>query len=113
MARILIVDDEEKIRSIIRKYAEHEGYEAVSYTHLGMIGITVSTGSPTMAPWGGAERMIGNNPLAVAVPVKDGEPILLDMAMSVVAFGTVSYTHLDVYKRQMRERSLRRCRRKK
>ena len=27
MARILIVDDEEKIRSIIRKYAEHEGYE--------------------------------------------------------------------------------------
>lgn len=27
MARVLIVDDEEKIRSIIRKYAEHEGYE--------------------------------------------------------------------------------------
>lgn len=56
----------------------------------GMIGITVSTGSPTMAPWGGAERMIGNNPLAVAVPVKDGEPILLDMAMSVVAFGKIT-----------------------
>ena len=34
--------------------------------------------------------MIGNNPLAVAVPVKDGEPILLDMAMSVVAFGKIT-----------------------
>lgn len=27
MSRILIVDDEEKIRTIIRKYAEYEGYE--------------------------------------------------------------------------------------
>ena len=27
MERILVVDDEEKIRAIIRKYAEFEGYE--------------------------------------------------------------------------------------
>lgn len=27
MVRLLIVDDEEKIRTLIRKYAEHEGYE--------------------------------------------------------------------------------------
>ena len=48
--RILVVDDEEKIRTIIRKYAEFEGYQVteaasgmeavslcrkpVSYTHL-------------------------------------------------------------------------------
>ncbi|MBO5372688.1 MAG: response regulator transcription factor [Lachnospiraceae bacterium] len=29
MSKILIVDDEEKIRTIIRKYAEYEGYEIV------------------------------------------------------------------------------------
>lgn len=29
MSKILVVDDEEKIRSIIRKYAEFEGYEIV------------------------------------------------------------------------------------
>lgn len=29
MAKILVVDDEEKIRQIIRKYAEFEGYEVV------------------------------------------------------------------------------------
>ena len=36
MARLLVVDDEEKIRLIIRKYAEMEGHQvtAVSYTHL-------------------------------------------------------------------------------
>lgn len=56
----------------------------------GMIGITVSTGAPTMAPWGGAERMLGNNPLAIAVPRKDHAPMILDMAMSVVAFGKIT-----------------------
>lgn len=56
----------------------------------GMLGITASTGSPTMAPWGGAERVIGNNPLAIAVPVKGKEPLILDMAMSVVAFGKIT-----------------------
>ena len=29
MSRILVVDDEEKIRTIIRKYGEFEGYEIV------------------------------------------------------------------------------------
>lgn len=56
----------------------------------GMIGITISTGAPTMAPWGGAERIIGNNPIAIAVPVKEKDPLILDMAMSVVAFGKIT-----------------------
>lgn len=56
----------------------------------GMIGITASTGAPTMAPWGGAERMLGNNPLAIAVPRKNHAPMILDMAMSVVAFGKIT-----------------------
>ena len=33
MKRILVVDDEEKIRSIIRKYGEFEGYEIVEATN--------------------------------------------------------------------------------
>jgi LDH2 family malate/lactate/ureidoglycolate dehydrogenase len=56
----------------------------------GMIGISASTGSSTMAPWGGAERMIGNNPLAVAVPAGSRDPIVLDMAQSVAAFGRIT-----------------------
>lgn len=55
-----------------------------------MVGIVLSTGSPTMAPWGGAERMIGNNPLSVAVPAREQEPLVLDMAQSVVAFGRIT-----------------------
>ena len=56
----------------------------------GMIGIAASTGDPTMAPWGGTEKVIGNNPLAVSVPAKDELPMTLDMAQSVVAFGKIN-----------------------
>ena len=31
MERILVVDDEDKIRAIIRKYGEFEGYEIVRH----------------------------------------------------------------------------------
>ena len=56
----------------------------------GMIGIALSTGSPTMAPWGGAEKAIGNNPLAIAVPTREEIPPVLDMAQSVVANGKIT-----------------------
>ena len=56
----------------------------------GMIGIAASTGDPTMAPWGGAEKQIGNNPLAISVPTKKVPPVTLDMAQSVVAFGKIA-----------------------
>ena len=56
----------------------------------GMIGIAMSTGSSTMAPWGGADRLIGNNPVAVAVPAEKHVPVVLDMAQSVVAFGRIT-----------------------
>lgn len=40
MAKILVVDDEEKIRQIIRKYAEFEGYEVVEAKD-GMAAISI------------------------------------------------------------------------
>lgn len=61
----------------------------------GMIGIAMSTGSSTMAPWGGADRLIGNNPLAVAAPARKHLPLVLDMAQSVVAFGQISKYKLE------------------
>lgn len=65
-------------------------YYAMLAEQAGMIGLAASTGSPTMAPWGGADRRIGNNPVAVAVPAKEHPPVVLDMAQSVVAFGRVN-----------------------
>jgi len=42
---------------------------------------------PIVAPWGGGDARFGTNPFAVGIPVPGGEPILLDMATSVIAQG--------------------------
>lgn len=56
----------------------------------GMIGITFGTGDSTMAPFGGCEKVIGNNPVAVAAPADKQVSPVLDMAMTVVANGKLS-----------------------
>ena len=40
MERILVVDDEDKIRAIIRKYGEFEGYE-IAEAHDGMEAVEI------------------------------------------------------------------------
>jgi LDH2 family malate/lactate/ureidoglycolate dehydrogenase len=45
-----------------------------------MIGLATTNALPTMAPWGGVEQLLGNNPLSVAVPAGDERPIVLDTA---------------------------------
>jgi 3-dehydro-L-gulonate 2-dehydrogenase len=54
----------------------------------GFIGICWTNTMPNLPPWGGAERVIGNNPLVIAVPRPDG-PVVLDMAMSQFSYGTL------------------------
>jgi 3-dehydro-L-gulonate 2-dehydrogenase len=52
----------------------------------GFIGICWTNTMPNLPPWGGAERIIGNNPLVIAVP-RPGGHVVLDMAMSQFSFG--------------------------
>jgi len=42
-----------------------------------------------MAPWGGVERQLGNNPFAIGVPCGNKPNVILDMATSVVARGKI------------------------
>ncbi|OGG50451.1 MAG: hypothetical protein A3F84_24440 [Candidatus Handelsmanbacteria bacterium RIFCSPLOWO2_12_FULL_64_10] len=55
----------------------------------GMVGFSVSSSSPGLAPYGGASRVIGNHPFAYAVPAKEERPLVLDMACGVSAWGRV------------------------
>ncbi|TCN21089.1 malate/lactate dehydrogenase-like protein [Mesobacillus foraminis] len=55
-----------------------------------MIAIVMSNTAPLMPPTGGAEKVLGNNPLAIAAPSDGKNPILLDMALSNVALGKSS-----------------------
>ena len=54
-----------------------------------MIGLATTNALPTMAPWGGAQRLLGINPLAVAVPAAEELPIVHDAAFSATAHGKV------------------------
>ncbi len=65
------------------------GYYAAMAAREGMVGVALANAAPSLAPWGGRERVLGNNPVAVAVPRRQGPPVLLDMALSVGAQGWV------------------------
>lgn len=58
---------------------------------VGMIGLAASNTTPLMPAPGGAEALVGNNPLAIAVPRRDDAPLVLDMALSAVAGGKIRY----------------------
>jgi len=51
------------------------------------IGYIFSNSAPMMFPWGGRERIIGNNPLAYAIPAGQYQPVVLDFSLSVVSSG--------------------------
>ena len=75
------------------RMSNHAGPAALYATlplHHDMIGLYFAVGSNNhLPPWGGAENLLGTNPLCVAVPAKDEPPIVLDMAPTVAAFGKV------------------------
>jgi LDH2 family malate/lactate/ureidoglycolate dehydrogenase len=54
----------------------------------GLIGCAISNAPPNMAPFGGKERFLGTNPLAIGIP--GGEHgMIFDAATSVVARGKI------------------------
>jgi len=64
-------------------------YAAIPLAH-GMVGIySAVSGSNFMAPWGGAEPLLGTNPIAVAIPAGEEAPVVLDIATSVASNGAI------------------------
>jgi LDH2 family malate/lactate/ureidoglycolate dehydrogenase len=52
-----------------------------------MIGIVGTTSLPTMAPWGGIDKLVGLNPIGVGIPAGDELPFVLDVALGATAHG--------------------------
>jgi LDH2 family malate/lactate/ureidoglycolate dehydrogenase len=51
------------------------------------IGFATTNAGMNMAPYGGKDRLVGNNPFAMAVPTARPWAMVLDMATSIVAGG--------------------------
>jgi LDH2 family malate/lactate/ureidoglycolate dehydrogenase len=45
-----------------------------------MIGIAMTGALPSMAAWGGLDQILGNNPIAAAIPALQEKPIVVDVA---------------------------------
>ena len=70
-------------------HAGTAGIYAEMPVHHGMIGLYAAIANANhMAVWGGAELLLGTNPLGIGVPSGAG-PLVLDMATTVVSYGTV------------------------
>jgi 3-dehydro-L-gulonate 2-dehydrogenase len=59
------------------------GWQAVE---AGFALVAWTNTEPNMPPWGGREKVLGNNPLVIAVP-RTGAPVVLDFAMSQFSYG--------------------------
>jgi LDH2 family malate/lactate/ureidoglycolate dehydrogenase len=70
-------------------------YAAMALEH-GMIGIYSAVANANHMPvWGGTDLLLGTNPIAVAVPAGEEAPVVLDIATSIVSYGTVKNHRLQ------------------
>src|SRR5262249_7814899 len=69
-------------------HAGAAGVYAAMALRAGMVGIYAAGSSANhMAPWGGAEPLVGTNPIAFAIPAGQEAPVGLDIATSLASFG--------------------------
>jgi len=69
----------------IGAYAEYCAARGLISLHM----VNVVGHEPQVSPFGGRERRMTTNPFACAVPRKESDPVVLDMATSAVALGKV------------------------
>jgi LDH2 family malate/lactate/ureidoglycolate dehydrogenase len=63
------------------------GYHAMMALENDMIGIAMTNASPLVAPTFSVERLLGTNPICVAIPAGDEPPFVADMATTTAANG--------------------------
>ena len=63
------------------------GYYVLEALRRDQLGWAMTNTTKIVAPLWGAERMLGTNPIAIAVPGHEEPPIVIDMASPAAAFG--------------------------
>ncbi|GEO10687.1 Ldh family oxidoreductase [Segetibacter aerophilus] len=65
------------------------GYYPVMALKHDLIGLSMTNTTAGVAPFLGAEKMLGTNPIAIAFPGFNEPPVLIDFASSTVSYGKV------------------------
>ena len=109
MERAIELAHEYSVGTVLVRDSNHygaSGYWARLPLRHTMVGFAFTTASPRVAPWGGKQGLVGNNPPAWAVPSQvvqpggslasgEAESVFIDIALSVVAGN-----RLDIYRRR-------------
>ncbi|GAB4113899.1 MAG: Ldh family oxidoreductase [Thermoflexibacter sp.] len=77
------------------------GYHTLKAAKKDMIGIAMTNASPLVAPTFAVERMLGTNPIAVAIPALHQPPFIADFATTTAANGK-----LEILQRKNQEAPL-------
>jgi L-2-hydroxycarboxylate dehydrogenase (NAD+) len=64
-------------------------YYADRIARAGLVGIVVTNAPPLVHPYGGTERILGTNPIAIGIPTDWEHPLVLDMATSALSASRV------------------------
>lgn len=64
----------------------------------GLVGMAFTNASPLVAPTHSLERMLGTNPISIAIPSQKSKPFVLDMATTTAANGK-----LEILQRKKQE----------
>jgi LDH2 family malate/lactate/ureidoglycolate dehydrogenase len=65
------------------------GYYPVMALEEDLIGLSMTNTTKGVAPFLGAEKMLGTNPVAIAFPGFEEPPVVIDFASSAVAYGKI------------------------
>jgi len=68
----------------------HTAMRALAKDQIAVVG---TNALPTMAPWGGVDKMLGINPIAFAIPAGEEPPIVFDAAFSASSHGKIRIFH--------------------
>lgn len=66
------------------------GYYSMMALKHDMIGITLTNANPLVAPTYSISKLLGTNPVAVAIPAKDQPPFVADFATTPIARGKLA-----------------------
>ena len=65
------------------------GYWARKLADAGLVAAVTATSPPRLGHPDGGPRLAGTNPLAIAIPTDDGQPLVSDVSMGRVTYGEV------------------------
>ena len=65
------------------------GIHVQAIAQAGLAGFAFTNSPAAIPPWGGKKALYGTNPIAAAFPRKQGEPLVIDLAMTTVVRGRI------------------------